>query len=83
MKSYPATVINVSDLTAELNKHYNYHFNWSDMNYIIFGDRWVEGIHGFYFGDAIDNDDELSANLCELLTEDFPHLDTIYINTEA
>lgn len=85
MKSFTATVVGVSNLTAEFNKHYGYHLAPSDFNFLIYNDKYAEGIRPFYFGSSydIEPDTQLSEDLCEFLSEEFPDLDAIYIDCEA
>lgn len=84
MRSYKATIINTSDLAKEFNQQYNTDFDWYELNECIFGDKYVDGIRFFYFGNDIGNgDDEFLENLCQLLKKEFPYLEAVYIDTEA
>lgn len=83
MKSYTATIISMSNLVGELNKHYGYHLTPGELNFLIYNDKYKEGICPFYFGMKLESETQLSKDLCEFLSEEFPNLDAIYIDCEA
>lgn len=83
MKSYTATVIDMSDLVDRFNEYYGSSFSWIDFNQLMYGSKFAEGIRYFYYGTDIENDDDFSKKLCELLALEFPSMEIIYIDTEA
>lgn len=83
MKSYTATVIDMSDLVDKFNEFYGSSFSWIDFNQLMYGSNFAEGIRYFYLGKDIECDDDFTKDLCELLTLEFPNMESIYVDTEA
>lgn len=84
MKSYTATIVNISDLTREFNKWYGAtDFDWYDMNELLFCSKSISGIRCFYFGSDVEYKEEIMNEICMFLAKEFPGLETIYVDTEA